>query len=132
MKELIFVTTKSFAPRFEDDVDLRRCRFYETVTHPDNVLRVIWAFLPEASERSGNLWTETKFQAMELATKVWTTMRSRTTLQQYTYRASTNQDRGRPRFSLLTPQQYLLKFKDQGVLVDREDHHFFKTATDTE
>jgi hypothetical protein len=125
MKDLIFTTTKTFAPRFEDDVDLRRCRFYETVTHPDNVLRVIWAFLPEASERSSNLWTETKYQAMEFAKTQWTTMRSRTKLQQYTYR-------GEPRFSNLTPQQYLMKFKEQGVLVVGEDHHFFKTATDTE
>src|SRR6516225_1900689 len=38
MEELVIVTTKEFAPNFEEDVELRRIRFYETVTAHDGVI----------------------------------------------------------------------------------------------
>jgi hypothetical protein len=59
MDELVFVTTKKFASNFEDDVDLRRIRFYETVT-PDGVVRLIYAFVPETTGKKPNTWLTSK------------------------------------------------------------------------
>jgi hypothetical protein len=131
MDETIHPTTKTFAPQFENDVDLRRCRFYETVTANDNVVRLVWAFVPDAGERNRNLWVASKIAALEHARDKWTTMRSRKKLQQYTFRASTK-DFGEPRFSGLTKEEHLKNLKEQGFLVTDKDHPFYKRATDTE
>jgi hypothetical protein len=131
MNELVYVTTKTFAPNFENDVELRRCRIYETVTANDNVVRLTWAFFPETGGRSPNTWIDSRFKAMEFSTKQWTTMRSRKKLAQWTYRPAAK-DHGEPRFSGLIPAQHLLNLKELGLLVDSKDHHFFKKVTDTE
>jgi hypothetical protein len=130
MDDLVYVTTKSFAPNFEDDVDLRRVRIYETVT-PDGVIRLIHCFMPEADRRKPNLWTTNKLAALQLSLTTWTTMRSRKKLQQYTYRPS-RKDYGEPKFSGLTKARLVGQLRDQGLLVVDENHPFYKKATDAE
>jgi hypothetical protein len=130
MDELLFVTTKKFAPNFEDDVDLRRVRFYETVT-PDGVVRLIYAFVPETTGKKPNTWLTSKIAALEASKTQWTTMRSRRKLLQYTYRPSRN-DYGEPKFSGRTPGQWIAELKKMEVLVDSKDHPYYKKATDTE
>jgi hypothetical protein len=132
MDDLIVVTTKTFAPWFEDDVELRRIRFFEIVT-TDGVVFLVWCAVPEKSGRQPNLWQTSKLAALEHAQKQWTTMRSRTKLQQYTYRASRKQmEYGEPRFSGRTREEWVLELKKQGLLVDSKDHEFFRRATDSE
>jgi hypothetical protein len=132
MKEIVYVTTKDFAPNFDEDVDLRRVRFYEAVTAPpDNVSLLTWAFIPETDGRGSNDWTATRFDAMEQAIERWTTMRSRKKLSRYVYRPA-RKDHGEPRFSGLTPGQHLLNLKKMGWMVESTDHHYFKKVTDTE
>jgi len=131
MDELVFVTTKKFAPNFEDDVDLRRIRFYETVTAPDGVVRLIYAFVPETTGKKPNTWLTSKIAALESSKMQWTTMRSRKKQQQYAYRPSRN-DYGEPKFSGRTPGQWIAELQKLGMLVDSEDHPFYKKATDTE
>ena len=130
MDDLLYVTTKSFAPHFEDDVELKRVRFFETVT-TDGVVRLVYCFVPEKKGRKPNLWQTSKLAALVLAQSQWTTMRSRTKLQQYTFRPS-RKNYGEPKFSGLTPAQYIVKLKEQGLLVDSKDHPFFIEATDSE
>jgi hypothetical protein len=130
MDDLVFITTRSFAPNFEDDVDLRRVRFYETVT-PDQVVRIVYCFVPETGSRTPNTWITSKLAAMEMAETQWTTMRSRRKLAQYTFRPS-SKDYGEPKFSGLTPAQHLANLKKLGLLVDSKDHPFYKKATDSE
>lgn len=130
MDTLVYVTTKSFAPNFEDDVDLRRLRFYETVT-PDGVIRLVYCFVPEASERRPNLWVSSKLAALEVSLTRWTTMRVRLKLQQYTYRPA-SKDYGEPKFSGLARAEWIGKLKEQGLLVVDKNHPFYKRATDTE
>jgi hypothetical protein len=133
MEESVITTTRSFAPQFEDDVELRRIRFYETVT-TDGVVRLIWCPLPEKNERNPNAWITTKIEAMDHAQVQWTTMRSRPKLGQWTYRPSTKQDKeyGKPKFSGRTKAQWLLELKKLGLLVQDKDHAFYQKATDTE
>jgi hypothetical protein len=132
MDDLLFVTTKSFAPQFEDDVDLRRVRFFETVTN-DSVVRLCWCFVPEKGGRQPNSWNTSKLAALEHAQERWTTMRSRMKLGQYTYRASAKQkEYGDPKFSGRTRQQWVMELKKQGILVDSKEHPFYKKATDSE
>jgi hypothetical protein len=132
MDELLYATTRSFAPRFEEDVELRRVRFFETVT-TDGVVRLIWCMVPEKTKREPNTWQTTKLAALEHAQKQWTTMRSRQKLQQYTFRASTKQaEHGEPKFSGRSPQQWVLELKKLGVLVDSTEHEFYRKATDSD
>ena len=131
MDDTIVITTKTFAPNFENDLELRRCRIYETVTANDNVVRLTWAFIPETHDKTGNTWTISRFNTFEHAIGVWTTMRSRKKLSQYTFRRAAR-DHGPPRFSGLTPAQHLQNLKEMGLLVDSRDHPFFKKATDSE
>jgi hypothetical protein len=131
MDELLFVTTKQFAPNFEEDVELQRIRFFETVT-TDGVVRLVWCKVPEKGGKRPNSWQSSKLAALEHAQKQWTTMRSRQKLQQYTFRRSAKQDHPPPRFSGRTPAQWLLELKKLGMLVDSKDHEFFKKVTDTE
>jgi hypothetical protein len=134
MDDVLFVTTKSFAPNFEEDVDLRRIRFFETVT-TDHVVRLVWCSVPEEriGKQSKNKWSSTKLDALVHAQKLWTTMRSRQKLKQYTHRPSTKQEEhGEPKYSGRTPQQWVLELKAQGMLVDSKGHEFYKKATDTE
>jgi hypothetical protein len=129
--DVVYFTTKDFAVNFEEDVELRRVRVYETVT-PDGVCRLIHVFLPEANGRGGGLlWNVSKLAALEHATTCWTTMRSRTKLGQYTFRPSAK-DHGAPKFSALTLPQHILNLKKLGRLVDSKDHPFYRLATDTE
>jgi hypothetical protein len=128
--DLVYLTTKSFAPNFEDDVDLRRIRFFETVT-TDGVVRLVYCFLPEKIGRMPNTWTVSKLAALEMSQSQWTTMRSRKKLQQYTYRPS-SKDYGEPKFSGLTPAQHVANLRKLGLLVDNKDHPFYRKATDRE
>jgi hypothetical protein len=130
MDTLVYATTKSFAPNFDDDVDLRRLRFYETVT-TDGVVRLVYCFLPEAGARKPNMWVTSKLAALELSLTRWTTMRSRRKLQQYTYRPS-RKDYGEPQFSGLTQGQLIGQLRQHGLLVIDKDHPFYKKATDAE
>ena len=131
MDDLLVVVTKSFAPEFEDDVDLRRVRFFETVT-TDGVVRLVWCFEPEKGGRKPNGWLASKLAALEHSQKQWTTMRSRKKLQQYTYRPSRRQDYGEPKFSGRTPVQWVTELRKMGMLAENKDHPYFKKATDTE
>ena len=132
MEELVIVTTKEFAPNFEEDVELRRIRFYETVTAHDGLIREVWCPVPEKGKKA-NLWIQTRFDALEHAKAKWTTMRSRTKLGQYTYRPSRKQEEyGEPKFSGLTRGQRVANLKKLGLLADSKNHPFFKKATDTE
>jgi hypothetical protein len=130
MDDMVYVTTKSFAPHFEDDVDLQRVRFYETVT-TDGVIRLIYCFVPEKIGRKPNTAQTSKLAALEASKTQWTTMRWRKKLMQYTYRPS-RKDYGAPKFSGLTPPQFVAKLKEQGLLVVSKDHPYYKKATDTE
>jgi hypothetical protein len=131
MDELLWLTTKSFAPNFEDDVELRRYRFYETVT-TDGIVRLIWCPVPGKDERRPNAWIITKLDAMTLAQGTWTTMRSRSKLGQWTYRAAKRQDYPGPKFSGRTPTQWVTELRKLKMIVDTPDHHFYKRATDNE
>jgi hypothetical protein len=131
MDELIFVTTKNFAPNFEEDVELKRVRFFETVT-TDGVVRLVWCMVPEKRGRQPNSWQTSKLAALENGQEVWTTMRSRQALAQYTFRPARKQDYPPPKFSGRTPGQWILELKRQGFYVDNKDHDFFKKATDSE
>jgi hypothetical protein len=88
--------------------------------------------VPEKSGRSANQWTVTKLDAFKHAQQHWTTMRSRVKLEQYTYRPAAKQDRGPVKFSGRTTQQWVAELKKLGILVDSEDHPFYKKATDSE
>jgi hypothetical protein len=133
MDTLVYVTTRTFAPSFDDDVDLRRVRFYETVTAGDNVVRLVYCFVPEAGSRKPNLWITSKKAALDQSLTQWTTVRSRKKLQQYTYRVSRkDKDYGEPTFSGLTKGQLLAELKQQGILILDKKHPFFLLATDTE
>jgi hypothetical protein len=129
MDDVLYITTKSFAPQFEDDVELKRVRFFETVTS-DGVVRLVWCFVPEKGRRDPNLWQKSKLDALEHAQTCWTTMRTRTKLGQHTFRKSAK-DYGAPRFSGLTPAQHLMNLKKRGLLVVDKDHPFYRKATDT-
>ena len=133
MEESVVAVTKSFAPHFEDDVELRRIGFYETVT-TDGVVRLVWCPLPGRAERNPSNWITSKAAAMDHATDQWTTMRSRQKLGQWTYRPSAKQDKtyGKPKFSNRTPAQWLLELKKLGLLVEDATHPFYKKATDSE
>jgi len=131
MDDNIYVTTKAFAPRFEDDVDLRKVRFFETVTANDGVVRLVWCFVPENDGKRPNLWLTSRCAALEMAQTQWMTMRSRKKLQQFTYRPA-NKDHGVPKFSGLTKGQLIAQIRQQGMLVDSEDHPFYRRVTDTE
>jgi hypothetical protein len=132
MDERIILTTKTFAPQFEDDVELRRVRFFETVTS-DGVVYLVWCVVPEKGGREPNSWQVSKLAALEHAQKQWTTMRSRTKLAQYTFRASSNQAKhGEPKFSGRTREEWVMELKKLGLLVDNKDHEFYRRATDSE
>jgi hypothetical protein len=132
MDDLLYVTTKSFAPAFEDDVELRRVRFFETVT-TDGVVRLVWCFVPEKGGREPNTWVTSKLAALEHAQSQWTTMRSRKKLAQYTFRSSAKQvEYGEPKFSGRTRKEWVAELKKLGVLVDSKDHEFYRKATDSE
>jgi hypothetical protein len=130
MDQDLFVTTKSFAPEFEEDVDLRRVRFFETVAE-DGVIRLVYCFVPEKTGRRPLPSQTSKLAALKAGEKNWMTMRWRKKLLQWTFRPS-RKDYGEPKFSGLTPVQFVAKLRDQGLLVDNKDHPFFKMATDSE
>jgi hypothetical protein len=129
MDDVVVVTTKKFAPNFEDDVDLCRVRFFETATF-DGVIRLVYCFIPEKTGRA-NTWLTSKLAALEMSKTQWTTMRSRKKLKQYTYRPAAK-DYGKPTFSGRSPGQWIAELRKLGMLVDSKDHPFFKKATDTE
>jgi hypothetical protein len=130
MDDLLFCTIKSFAPNFEDDVDLSRVRFFETVT-TDRVIRLIWCFVPESKGKTNN-WVTSKLAALEHSQHQWTAMRSRKLLQQYTYRPARRQDYSEPVFSGRTPVQWVVELRKLGMLVIDKNHPYYKKATDTE
>lgn len=131
MDDLLYTTTKSFAPQFENDVELRRFRFFETVSS-DGVVRLVWCPVPEKDGRPANHWVTSKLAALVHAQSQWTTMRSRSKLGQYTYRASAKPaEYGEPRFSGRSPAQWIVELKKLGMLVDSKDHEFYRKATDS-
>jgi hypothetical protein len=130
MEDSVVLTSKSFAPCLDDDVDLVRTRLYETVT-TDGVIRYVWCQVTEPGPRA-NSWISSKQAALEHGMKVWTTMRSRKKLQQWTYRPSRKQDYGEPKFSRRTRAQLLEGLDKLGILINSTDHPYFKKATDSE
>jgi hypothetical protein len=130
MDELVLCTTKSFAPNFEADVELRRVRFFETVT-TDGVIRFVYCFVPPKGERVPNRWQTSKLAALELGQTCWATMRSRPKMGQWTYRPS-RKDHGEPQFSGISASQFLAGLDRLGLLVVNMDHPFYKKATDNE
>ena len=97
MDRTIIAVTKEFAPMLEEEEDLRRVRFYETVTS-DDVVRLVYSFVPNKDEKNPNSWLVSKQRAMEQGFTAWTTMRSRKKLQQYVFRKAAK-DYGEPQFS---------------------------------
>jgi hypothetical protein len=89
--------------------------------------------VPEKSGRQPNSWQTSKLAALEHAQSLWTTMRTRMKLKQYTYRASRKQaEHGEPKFSGRTPQQWIAELRKQGILIVSKDHDFYRKATDSE
>jgi hypothetical protein len=129
MDERVIVTTRSFAPAFEEDVELRRFRFFETVTS-DGVVRLVWCPVPDKGGKA-NSWITSKLAALEHGQKEWTTMRSRPKLDQWTFRAS-SKDYGTPKFSGRTKAQWIAELDKLGLLVTNRKHEFFRKATDSE
>jgi hypothetical protein len=130
MEEMVYATTKEFAPNFEDDIELRRFRFFETETS-DGVVRLVYCQVPDKKGRRPNLWHVSKLAALELSQTCWTTMRTRMKLGQHTYRPS-RKDYGTPKFSGRTKGQWLAELKKQDILVIDKKHDFFRKATDAD
>jgi hypothetical protein len=129
MDRTVIVVTKEFAPTLEEEVELRKVRFYETVT-ADGVVRLVYNFLPEKDAKTPNTWLASKAAAMELAMTTWVTMRSVKKLQQYTYRRA-NKDYGVPAFSGMSKGELIQHaLRKPGLLVEDETHSFYRKAAD--
>ena len=129
MDRTVIVVTKDFAPELEEVTDLRKVRFYETVT-ADDVVRLVYNFLPEKDAKTPNTWLTSKAAAMELAMTAWVTMRSVKKLAQYTFRRATK-DYGPPRFSGLTKGELIHRaLSKPGLLVEDASHPFYRKAAD--
>src|SRR3954470_19678869 len=97
LEKIVVPVSKEFAPVLEEEVELRKVRFYETVT-PDGMVRLVYCFLPDKDEKVPNTWLASKQACFEKATTCWVTMRSKRQAQQYVFRAS-SRDLGTPQFS---------------------------------
>jgi hypothetical protein len=125
----IVVVSKEFAPVLEEETELRRVRFYETVTS-DGVVRLVFNFMPDRNAKNQNTWLASKQAALEAAFTCWVTMRSRRNMQQYTHRRALK-DPGEPRFSGLRRGELIHKaLRLPGLLVEDEEHPFYKKAAD--
>jgi len=121
--------TKEFAPVMEEEVELRKMRFYETAT-ADGVVRLVYNSLPEKDAKTPNTWLASKAAAMELAKTVWVTMRSAKKLAQYTFRRA-KKDYGPPQFSGLSRGELIHHaLRKPGLLVEDETHPFYRKAAD--
>lgn len=124
----IIAVTKAFAPLFEEELTLRRCRFYETVT-TDGVIRLFYCFIPE-TDRTPNTWIASKAAALEAALTEWTTMRIPENLNQYTHR-KTKRDHGEPKFSGMSKGELIQRaLRKPGLLVEDDSHPFYRKAAD--
>ena len=129
MDRTVITVTKEFAPTLEEEAELRKVRFYETVT-ADGVVRLVYNFLPDKNEKNPNTWLTSKAAAMELAMTAWVTMRSVKKLAQYTYRRA-NKDYGPPQFSGMTKGELIHHaLRKAGLLVEDETHPFYRKAAD--
>jgi hypothetical protein len=129
MDSRVIGVTKEFAPVMEEEVELRKVRFYETVT-ADGVVRLVYNFLPDRNEKNPNSWLVSKAAAMELAMTAWVTMRSVQKLAQYTYRRAAK-DYGTPRFSGMSRGELIHHaLRKPGLLVEDETHPFYRKAAD--
>jgi hypothetical protein len=129
MDRTVIVVTKEFAPVLEEEVELRKVRFYETVT-ADGVVRLVYNFLPEKDAKNPNTWLTSKASAMELAMTAWVTMRSVKKLAQYTFRRA-SKDYGPPRFSGMTKGELIHHaLRKPGLLVEDDTHPYYRKAAD--
>ena len=129
MDRTVIVVTKEFAPVLEEEVELRKVRFYETVT-ADGVVRLVYNFLPEKDAKTPNTWLTSKAAALDLSLSVWVTMRSVKKLAQYTFRRA-NKDYGPPQFSGLSRGELIHRaLRQPGLLVENETHPFYRKAAD--
>jgi hypothetical protein len=129
MDRTVIVVTKEFAPVLEEEVELRKVRFYETVT-ADGVVRLVYNFLPEKDAKTPNTWLASKAAALDMSLTAWVTMRSVTKLAQYTFRRA-NKDYGEPRFSGLSRGELIHRaLRKPGLLVEDDSHPFYRKAAD--
>jgi hypothetical protein len=129
MDRTVIVVTKEFAPVLEEEVELRKVRFYETVT-ADGVVRLVYNFLPENDEKTPNSWLASKAAVMERAKTTWVTMRSVKRLGQYTFRPA-SKDYDPPQFSGMSRGELIHHaLRKAGLLVEDESHGFYRKAAD--
>jgi hypothetical protein len=129
MDRTVIVVTKEFAPVLEEEIELRKVRFYETVT-ADGVVRLVYNFLPDKDEKNPNTWLVSKAASMELAMTGWVTMRSVKKLAQYTFRRA-SKDYGPPQFSGMTKGELIAHaLRKPGLLVEDANHPFYRKAAD--
>jgi hypothetical protein len=129
MDRTVIVVTKEFAPVLEEEVKLRRIRFFETCT-ADGVVRLVYCFLPDRDAKNPSSWLVSRVAAMELAQTTWATMRSVKKLNQFTFRAA-RKDYGPPQFSGMTKGELIDRaLRKRGLLVTDKDHPFYRKAAD--
>jgi hypothetical protein len=129
MDKSVITVTKEFAPELEaEDVELRRVRFYETVTS-DGVVRLVYGFLPEKGGRP-NTWLVSKRDALEHGKTAWTIMASRKKLGKFTYRKS-RKDYDEPKYSGHTIGQLIhFALRKPGLLVEDKTHAFYRKVAE--
>jgi hypothetical protein len=127
LDKIVVAASKDFAAVLEEEIELRRVRFFETVTE-DGIVRLIYAFLPD-KDGSSNTWLTSKLAALEASCTQWVTMRSVKKLQQYTWRPA-KKDYGEPKFSGKRRGELLGELRQQGLLAENTDHPFYRKAAD--
>jgi hypothetical protein len=131
LEKTVLAVSKEFAPTLEEYEDLRRVRFYETVSF-DGVPRIVYNFMPDKDSRTPNLWLASKKEVMEAAVKHWVTMRSRRKLGKFTHQRC-RRDYGEPRFLGWSVGEIIIHvLKKPGLLIESEDHPFYRKAADLE
>jgi hypothetical protein len=129
MDKAVLVVTRDFAPVLEEYEDLRRVRFYETVSF-DGVPRIVYNFMPDRDARTPNLWLASKQEAMEAAATRWVTMRSRRKLGKFAHQVC-RRDYGTPKFTGWTIGEIIqYALRNQGLLIENEVHPFYRKAAD--
>ena len=131
MEKVVVPVSKEFAPVLEEEVELRRVRFYETAT-PDGVVRLAYCFMPDKDEKTPNTWLASKQACFEKAKSCWVSMRSNRQVQQYVFRANTR-DLGSPQFSGMGRGELIdSALRKPGLLAEDDSHPFYRKAADLE
>jgi hypothetical protein len=130
MDKTVIVVTKEFAPELEaEEVELRRVRFYETVT-TDGIVRLVYVMVPDKSAQKPNTWLVSKRDALEHGKTAWTTMASRKKLGKFTYKKC-RKDHGEPRFSGYSIGQLIqYGLRKPGLLVEDDTHSFYRKVAE--